>query len=261
MWDTTLKVLRDPLFAVGLSILLAVLASRVGGCLVRLTLGIGAVAAFIWLLVRFEPFENVVVSIVSVLGTVLVVLLICLALIAVIGILAVHSMHRRETQREARRTHTPLPPRERTPATETVETQSRRLNDFLAVHERLEAIFETVFDIDDVSPGKGIGRLAGAYFSGLTPYMPEIRELRDEVDALLRELAASGDFDLLQPERVASARTYLPSRAELAELFDEEVPWYAYWGVRLLCVHRQWRVLATVFVKCQYGVVLTGDAS
>jgi hypothetical protein len=254
MWDTTLKVLRDPLFAVGLSILLAILASRVGSCLVRLMLGIGAVAAFVWLLVRFEPFENVVVSFVSVLGTVLVVLLICLALIAVAGILAVHSMHRHEVRREARRTEKPLPPRERT------TTQGHRLNDFLEVHNRLETIVGSLFDIDDVSVAKGVGRLVSAYFSGLAPHMAEVRELRDETNALLRELAGTGEFDLHQLVRLASARTYLPSRAELEELWDDELPGYAYWALRLLCVHRQWRVVATVFVKCQYGVVLTGDA-
>ena len=255
MWDTTLKVLRDPLFAVGLSLVLAILASRVGGCVVRLLLGIGAVAAFVWLLVRFEPFENVVVSIVSVIGTVLVVLLICLVLLAVVAILAVHSMHRRETHREARRPHTPLPPRE------PVTGQEHRQAGFLAVHERLEAILNSLVDFDDDA---GFGRLASAYFGGLGPYMPEIRELTAETNRLLLELADADadadpdadDLDRYRLHQIASARTYLPSQEELAEWWDEDLPWYAYRALRLLCVHRQWRAMATAFAKCQYGMLV-----
>ncbi|MGH3875969.1 MAG: hypothetical protein ACRDSK_02925 [Actinophytocola sp.] len=257
MWDTTLKVLRDPLFAVGLSLVLAILASRVGGCVARLLLGIGAVAAFVWLLVRFEPFENVVVSIVSVIGTVLVVLLICLALLAIVAILAVHSMHQRETHREARRTHTPLPPRE------PVLGQEHRLAGFVEVHERLETIASSLVDIDDDTGIRSmIGRMAGAYFGGLTPYMPEIRELTAETSRLLLELVDSdtSGLDRFRLRQVATARTYLPSRDELAELWDEDLPWYAYRALRLLCVHRQWRALATVFSKCQYGMlVVSGE--
>jgi len=253
MWDTTLTVLRDPLFAVGLSLVLAILASRVGGCVARLLLGIGAVAAFVWLLVRFEPFENVVVSIVSVVGTVLVVLLICLVLLAIVAILAVHSMHQRETHREARRTHTPLPPRE------PVLGQEHRLAGFVDVHERLEAIASSLVDIDDDTGIRSmIGRLASAYLGGLTPYMPEIRALTAETNRLLLDLVDEDTGDRLH--QIATARTYLPSRDELAELWDEDLPWYAYRALRLLCVHRQWRALATVFSKCQYGMlVVSGE--
>jgi hypothetical protein len=74
----------------------------------------------------------------------------------------------------------------------------------------------------DGSPA-GIGQLAGAYFSGLTPHMAEVRELKVEQQPVC---------------------------------FDEDLPWYAYWAIRLLCAHRQWRVVATVFAKCQYGMLL-----
>ena len=252
MWDTTLKVLRDPLFAVGLSLVLAILASRVGGCVVRLLLGVGAVAAFVWLLVRFEPFENVVVSIVGVIGTVLVVLLICLALLAIVAILAVHSMHQRETHREARRPHSPLPP------PEPVIGHEHRLAGFVEVHERLEAITTSLVDIDDDTGIRSmIGQLAGAYFGGLTPYLPEIRELTAETNRLLLDLADEDTSGRLY--QVATARTYLPTREELVELWDEDLPWYAYRALRLLCVHRQWRALATVFSKCQYGMLVVTD--
>jgi hypothetical protein len=253
MWDTTLKVLRDPLFAVGLSLVLAIMASRVGGCVVRLVLGIGAVVAFVWLLVRFEPFENVVVSVVSVIGTVLVVLLICVALLAIVAILAVHSMHQRETHRDARRPHVPLPPLERTPG------QEHRLTDFLEVQQRLETIVGSLVDIDeDAGIRTVIGRVAGAYFGGLKPYLPQIRELGAETNRLLRELAETDTYgvDRFRLREIATARTFLPSREELAAWWDEDLPWYAYRALRLLCVHRQWRALATVFAKCQYGMLV-----
>jgi hypothetical protein len=253
MWNTTLKVLRDPLFAVGLSLVLAILASRVGGCLVRLALGMGAVAAFIWLLVRFEPFENFVIAVVSTIGTVLVVLLICLAIIAVIGILAIHSMHRRETRRPTRRERTPLPPRTRATG------QKHRLNDFLEVHTRLVAILESLLDIDDdVGVGRTIGQVVSAYFSGLKPHNAEVRELHAETNGLLLDLANNEGFDRYRLLELASAKTYLPSRDELQELWDEDLPWYAYWALRLLCVHRHRRALATAFTKSQYGISLLG---
>ena len=132
--ETILTVLRDPITALVVSIVLAILASSVGSCVVRLTFGLGAIAAFIWLLITFEPVEHVVVAVVRVVGTVLVVLLICLALLALVGIFAVVSMNRRETHRESRRTHVPLAPRQRT----TVEGDL--LNAFLEAHGRLETI-------------------------------------------------------------------------------------------------------------------------
>src|SRR5688500_8248697 len=111
--DSVLKVLRDPLFSVVLAVVLAVLATRVGGCIVRLALAIGSIAAFIWLLVRFEPFESFVVAAVSGVATVLVVLVICLAVIAVVAVMAVYAMHREETRRPRQLREPRTPPARR----------------------------------------------------------------------------------------------------------------------------------------------------
>ena len=48
----------------------------------------------------------------------------------------------------------------------------------------------------------------------------------------------------------------------MQEPLDENLASYAFWAQRLLCAHRQWRVLATAFAKCQYGVLLlTAEAT
>ncbi|HEX8866690.1 MAG TPA: hypothetical protein VF821_13625 [Lentzea sp.] len=253
--DTVLKVLRDPLFGVGLAIVLAVLATRVGGCIVRLVLAVGSIAAFVWLLVRFEPFENFVVAAVSAIATVLVVLVICLALIAIVAVMAIYAMHRAETRR-------PRPPREpRTPPVrqnqeysddEEIARYERWLDDFGDLDARLVGIVESLVDLDDdLGPFQGLGRLTAAYFHGLTPHLADIRQIGDDCDRLLLDLGNfTGDQHALA---LASSSTYLPSREELEDWTDDEVPWYAYWAGRALCVHRGWRITASVYAKIQYG--------
>lgn len=259
--DTVLKVLRDPLFSVALAIVLAVLATRVGGCLVRLALAAGSIAAFIWLLVSFKPFENFVVAVVSAIATVLVVLLICLATIAVVAVVAIYVMHRAET-RTPRQPREPRVPPTRTAAysdDEEVARLERWSDDFQDLDARLVAIVESLADLDDEpSLFRGIGKLTAAYFSGLKPHLPEIRRIGQECDDLLLDLArhlpsSFTGVDETRLHTLVSTQTYLPSRAELEDWADDEIPWYAYWAVRALCVHRGWRRTAAVYAKIQYG--------
>lgn len=260
--DTVLKVLRDPLFGVGLAIVLAILASRVGGCIVRLTFAVGSIAAFIWLLVRFEPFENFVVATVSAVATVLVVLVICLAVIAVVAVMAVYAMHRAETgrQRTPREPRTP-PARQQREYSDDEDTArlERWTDDFGDLDARLAGIVESLVDLDDdLGVFRGIGRLTAAYFHGLTPHLADVRQIGDECDALLLDLAnhlprSFTGIDQARLLSLASARTYLPSRDELEDWADEEIPWYVYWAVRALCVHRNWRTTASVYAKIQFG--------
>ncbi|NKE55423.1 hypothetical protein FXN61_00700 [Lentzea sp. PSKA42] len=262
--DTVLKVLRDPLFGVGLAIVLAVLATRVGGCLVRLTLALGSIAAFIWLLVRFEPFENFVVAAVSAVATVLVVLVICLAAIAIVAVMAIYAMHHHETRRP-RQPREPRTPPARQPAQYSDDEETARLerwrDDFGELDARLVSIVESLVDLDDdLGLFRGIGRLTAAYFHGLTPHLPDVRRIGDDCDRLLLDLAddlpeSFTGVDEARLLALASAGSYLPSRDELEEWVDDEIPWYGYWAVRALCVHRSWRVTASVYAKIQYGRV------
>lgn len=260
--ELVLKVLRDPLFAVVLAIVLAILSTKVGGCLVRLTLAVGSIAAFIWLLVRFEPFENFVVAVVSAIATVLVVLVICLAVIVVVAVMAVYVMHREET-RGPRQPRAPLTPPARRETRYSEDDDTTRLqrwrDDFQELDTRLVGIVESLVELaDDPGLTRGIGRLTAAYFSGLTPHLPDIRRIGDECDRLLLDLAnhlpeSFTGVDETRLLALASAGTYLPSRAELEEWTEDEIPWYAYWAVRALCIHRSWRTTATVYAKVQYG--------
>lgn len=260
--DTVLKVLRDPLFGVGLAIVLAVLATRVGGCIVRLVLALGSIAAFIWLLVRFEPFENFVVTAVSAMATVLVVLVICLAVIAIVAVMAIYAMHRSETRRprQPREPRTP-PARQRREYSDDEDTArlERWSDDLGDLEARLVHIVESLVDLDDdLGVFRGLGRLTAAYFHGLTPHLPDVRQIGAESDRLLLDMAnhLPDSFTGVDDTRLlslASTKTFLPSREELEEWTDEEIPWYAYWAVRALCVHRGWRTTASVYAKIQYA--------
>ncbi|HET9138197.1 hypothetical protein [Actinophytocola sp.] len=265
-WDAVLKVLRDPLFAVGLSIFLAILASRVGGCVVRLLLVAGSAAAFIWLLVRFEPFENVVVALVSVLGTLLVVLAICLAVIAVVAIFAVHAMHRRSTTVPL---HIPVSrpvPTSRPPSGDhsVADRLEARRDHVLALETHLGDIVESVFDTDSDRITQLIGTVTTGYFSGLTAHLPDLRQLNHEIDAALTALAAElprhfTGIDEHRLHAIAAARTYLMTKADWDAWLDSHSAGFAYLAVRLLCLRRDWRLAATIVSKCHYAHTLLDD--
>ncbi|MCS7481618.1 hypothetical protein ACFFQW_16095 [Umezawaea endophytica] len=262
-WDGVLKVLRDPLVALGLSLVLAVLASRVGGCVVRLVLGIGSAAAFVWLLVRFEPFQDFVVAVVSTIGTIFVVLLVLVAVVALTAFLTINAMHRRAEAEPVDRvggTLAPVPRRHGEPS--PVDAAARLtvwLNDFARLEARLLAIVEPVLrhleNEDSVS--KVVGDITRAYFSGLSSWMPEVRRIEEEGTALLHGMA-----DELPPlfsgvsgrrlHALASAKSYLPAKGDWDDLTDG-APWYSYWLVRGLCLHRDWRTAGTALWKCHYG--------
>ncbi|GHH39946.1 hypothetical protein [Lentzea cavernae] len=262
--EPVLKVMRDPLFAVGLSVVLAVLATRVGGCLVKVVLAAGSIAAFVWLLVSFQPFENFVVAVLGVVATVLVVLVISVAVIAVVAVVAVYVMHREETRRPRRLREA----RDKAVRTETEYSDDEEIarlerwrDDLDALDTRLMNILESLVDTDD-DPGlsQSIGRVVSAYFSGLSPHLPDIRRIGEDCDRVLLDLArhlpsSFTGVDTTRLLELASSRTYLPSRDELEEWSDEEIPWYGYWAVRVLCVNRRWRATATVYAKVQYGKV------
>ncbi|HEU5473764.1 MAG TPA: hypothetical protein VFV67_24210 [Actinophytocola sp.] len=265
MGDTVLAVLRDPLFAVALSLVLAILASRVGGCVVKLLLGVGAVAAFIWLLVRFEPFENVVVAIIGVLGTLLVILLICIAVVALAAIFAVHAMHR--TAASGTPGRRPLAfPRPAGPVTDRsilgrLEARHSRVAE-LETH--LVTIIEAVFDIEDDRLTRMIGNITRAFFSGLSPYRADLTRLHTEINAQLLDLAGElpphfTGVDSLRLRTIAATRSYLLTKSEWDEWSESHGTGFAYLFLRLLCLHRDWRHIGTIISKCQHTTALLDE--
>lgn len=266
IWDRTIEVLRDPLFAVILSVVLAVLASQVGGCIVRLVLALGSMAAFIWLLVRFDAFREVVVAVVGAAATIVAVLIICLTVIAVVAIVAAHSMSRRAEAGLAQHSSPvellPSLPAAGEPLRHQLEARDER---FIAIRDRLMAMAEKVGDqIDTDSNFRLVTSVMGAYFSGLSSHAAELKQRQHESGELLRELAEflPSSFSGVDSQKllaIAAAKSYLPSRAELHEWVETERPSLVYFLARLLLLHPKWRSWATTVTKSEYGDRLLTD--
>jgi hypothetical protein len=266
MWDRTLEVLRDPLFAVVLSVVLAVLASQVGGCIVRLVLALGSMAAFIWLVVRFDAFREVVVAVIGAVATIGAVLIICLTVIAVVTIVAVHSMSRRaETglgQHSSPVELLPSLPAAEEPLRHQLEARDAR---FIAIRDRLMAMVEKLEDQVDTDGGfRLVTSLTAAYFSGLSAHAAELKQRQHESGELLRELAeflplSFSGVDSQELLAIASAKSYLPSKDELSELVEMDRPGLVYLLARLLVLHPKWRIWATTLAKSDHGNRLVTD--
>src|SRR5205814_9127812 len=106
--------------------------------------------------------------------------------------------------------------------------------------------------------------LVRVYFSGLNAYMVEIRQIHRACNAEILGLANTlpslfDGVDRPKLVRMARARSYLPDRGDwqvLAEDGDLPMPYFA---MRLFCLHRRWREVATVLFKCYYSAALVAE--
>jgi hypothetical protein len=94
--------------------------------------------------------------------------------------------------------------------------------------------------------------------SGLSQHRAELERLRRECDEQLRELvdfvpSAFPGVDTHTILMIASAKSFLPSKADWDEWTDEDNPWVGYVLVRVLCLHPRWRTAGTIFAKATYG--------
>jgi hypothetical protein len=278
-WDGVLRVLRDPLFALGFSIFLALLAAQAVGRFMRWMLILASIGVFIWLVTRYRSFADVVVAVVGAGAKILVAVICLLAVVAVVAIVSVlvmylrsepHPGHRPDVAQPSWRPEEQLTARPIAPGAaadaESVLAWLEESGDRLAeLMKRLTGVLERVVDQDDDdSIVRAVGALARIYFSGLSAHMTEIRMIHracnTEILGLAGELPVYFDgVDKARLTRMARARSVLPDRAEWHALSDDgdlPIPYFVMW---LLCRHRRWREVATVLFKCYFSAALVAE--
>jgi len=272
IWDTTLGILRDPIFAVILSLFLFFVSSNSGARFFRFLFGIAFIVALVWLVIKYQQVQDLVVAIVGAIGTVLGVALVCLAVIALAVILAVHAMHRRAEAAPMASGRTivsrphfvadepGVPPSANEESSyQVLETHQRRL---LLLWQNLEDLLGPLADrIEDDGFGRMIGGFTTAYFSGLRGRMTEVRRIHGDIADELAEMAATlprffNAIDGAKLRAMARDRRFLLSKSDLDEAAEEETSWFVYWLVRVLCVRTDWHTVATAGSKCWYGILL-----
>ncbi|MEU4690058.1 hypothetical protein [Actinoplanes sp. NPDC023714] len=271
-WDTALKVLRDPLTALFAGVFLALLAARALRLLVRWTLIIAALGLFVWALIRYEAVRDVTVTGLGVGLKALLALFCLIAVVAVAAIVAVVVMYlHAEAAGRPRDRGTPL--RHPAPEPDGIEVDPgdagaatelvRAAEQVNRLSERLMAILERVFEgaTDTDRAPQAAGILLRGYFTGLRPWQPEIRRIHHDGDLLLRRLATTlpGIADQDRRTLIAMSRepVWLPDRHYWQELADDvPVPYFA---VRVLCLNRRWREVATVLFKTYYAGCLIAE--
>src|SRR5689334_22130641 len=92
LWDTVLQVLRDPIFALIFSIVLAILAARAVQRVVKGIFYISALVVFIWLVTNSKPFADVCIAIVSAVFNILLVLIVVVAIVCIVAVVCVFIM-------------------------------------------------------------------------------------------------------------------------------------------------------------------------
>lgn len=268
IWDTTLGILRDPIFAVVLSLILFLFSSRYGACFLRLFFGILLLGALVWLVIKYPQVESVVVAIVGAIGTVLAAVFIGVIVLAIAVILAVHAMHRRAEAAPMASSH-PIFVRPETDVdqagageesvAQALEVHEQRL---LMQWQNLEDILEPlVGSAEGDRLGRAVGGLTTAYFSGLRGRMTEIRRIHGDV---ARELVGMADtlprlfpgMDGVKLRALANDKKFLMSKADLEEAVEDDISWFLYWLARVLCIRSDWHSVATVGSKCWYGIFL-----
>lgn len=269
-WDGALKVARDPLFAVALSILLAVLASRIVYRFFRLLLILSAVGLLVWALIRFETAREIGGGIVATILRILLVLVAVVAVLAVVGMFVILVMYLRAESRDDRSLAAILAgAMDR--HDDSLDWDLRHLPDrgapvgasdaallLAEARDELDAMLQRLVDVlPDFDDADGLGELLRAYFSGLKPALPLIRQIHHGCNRELRHLASELPRHLPRVDRtlqtLAARSTLLPGRADVAEIFGDDGPPYIL--VRLILLHKDWREWASAAYKCHLATI------
>jgi len=217
-WDTVLSVLRDPLFALGSSVVLALLASRVLQGFFRFCVLAGIAAFFIYSAARYSAVSAIVVALVYL----VLALVVGLVVLGVAAVGAVVFLYRHAEAREiasprvdAQRLHLPSRPTGSGPAGSADEELQDAATALMVLAQRLNEVLEQVFDLDDRAgvPAQ-VGQAVHAFFGGLRPYLPEVRRIDAHVHDEIRRLIASMQQADIDPtaQDATNARVLRPQR-------------------------------------------------
>jgi len=267
-WDTVLSVLRDPLFALGSSVVLALLASRVLQGFFRFCVLAGIAAFFIYSAARYSAVSAIVVALVYL----VLALVVGLVVLGVAAVGAVVFLYRHAEAREiasprvdAQRLHLPSRPTGSGPAGSADEELQDAATALMVLAQRLNEVLEQVFDLDDRAgvPAQ-VGQAVHAFFGGLRPYLPEVRRIDAHVHDEIRRLIASmqqADIDPTALVRLLDPG-FVPTAQDWRLLLDDgggDDDTSLLLVLRLALLHRRWREFATIYYRCGFALRLLVD--
>jgi hypothetical protein len=222
---------------------------------------------------------HILLTVIIVLAVICVVVIICVLIMFVITKPAPRSLRKSSAPwnilsfsskkaNEAEELYTPLNNAELLAALATGHIDDEQARTFLtdkqhsvmALAEEGQSIFEEL--TEDFNKQNGFMVIVNClhlYFSGLTPYMKRIKKIHKACNALMIDLASilpvifpNTDVKIL--EDMARAKVFLPDSNEWHNLMDEADVEGArvllmFILLRLLCLHRDWREVATIAYK------------
>jgi hypothetical protein len=271
-WDGVLRVLRDPIFALGLAIFLALLSSRHIRRLTRTVLWLAVIVILIWLAAHNSSSAHVEIAVVTDFTRVLLIFIAALFAVALIAMAALLIMYFKSAPAASLSLgHGPaLRARRSFGADEFAspggsawlgETADLSAAERSILEEtgRLTHHLDTMTDllgglfsgVDSDNPARACADVTRIYFSGLSAYSAEIGKIQEECSASVARIlnVLSGSYDIRPPLRKMGNKNWFPTASEWAavsEAIDVGLPYLA---LRLICLKKDWRIAAMAMGK------------
>ena len=136
----------------------------------------------------------------------------------------------------------------------TLVRQEQQLNQ---VTELLMDLLEGV-DVDN--PGQAVAAVMRTYTSGLSAHSAEIRALHEQCTASIARITSVlvKSYDVRLLRRMAN-KHWFPTATEWAAVAGEIDLGLPYFGLRLLCLKKDWRAVAMVMCKSSVSLMLLLD--
>jgi hypothetical protein len=292
LWGTILQILRDPIFSLIFSVILAILAARVVRKVIKVIFYLAALVVLVWLVTHNKSFADICIAIVSTVFNILLVLIVVVAVISVVPIICVlimfimskPSSHRRErsslwndSSSLGETIGAPLPTGEEAEIRATLAAGQHvsaehakmllceKYRRIVLLMQDLTSVFESLGnEIDEERPLKMLVSMAHIYFSGLSRYMTQIRKIHWAFNSEITDLASIlpaifADVDVQRLRDMARAKTFLPDRDEWQDVKDDVGISIPYVLLILFCLHPDWKEVGTVLYKGYYSATMLNE--
>ncbi len=279
-WDGVLRILRDPIFALVFALFLTFLGTRAGRRLARTVCWLAAVVILIWLAAHNASSAHVEIAVVTDITRVLLIFIAVLFAVALIALAVLLIMYLKSgpapspspVHRYGGRSYRPFTGHEFTSLGETAVLSAADLSADERVileegghlEQQLNQVTELLMDllegVDVDNPGQAVAAVMRTYTSGLSAHSAEIRALHERCTASIARITSvlvkSHDVRLLR--RMAN-KHWFPTATEWAAVAGEIDLGLPYFGLRLLCLKKDWRAVVMVMCKSSVSLMLLLD--
>lgn len=274
-WDEALRILRDPIFGLVVSVFLALIGSRNIRRLAGLVCWLASIVLLIWLAAHNASSARVEVAVVTAVTRVLLVCLAALVVIAIIAMAILLVMYLQSAppssllaRQSGLHVRSPLSGSEPSgpgalalsepgtspaadDAREIMQGEGERFADHL---ETMVGLLDGLFSSADDGGNllHACGRLLRIYFSGLSAHSAEIAKIHGECDAGVKRLAkllAQDSYTVRLPLAEMSRRNWFPHAHEWAAVAEHSDFGLPYPAMRAICLKADWRAVTMIMYK------------